>query len=262
MHATLSAERPVHEKRIYLHPLGEILKDYAATFGKHDLEKDVRDMTRQLASLGMEIEALTAEISDEQYTTADAVKKKLPAEIPPNAWGESHEGLRLAAVPDPDSVKLGELIPFKLIVENTSKRTIKFSASDLLQSSRAEVRRTSGDQVETRTTWFSGIAPIERYLLKPGERVVVAQPSVMVVEKIEGSRRVPGCTQVVLSGGEELRNHVYVVRYSARLGGNEAWSRGDDGVMRRVSPARGEWTGTLTSGPMAVAASRADASRT
>jgi len=205
--------------------------------------------------LEVQIEALTAEIPDEEYATADLLKDNLPVKIPRNAWGESHEGLRMAAVPDPDSVKLGELIPFKLIVGNASQRTIEFSAADLLQSSRAEVRRTNGDQVNTKTTWFSGIAPIERYRLKPGERIVVTEPSVMVVEKTEGSGLAPGCTKVVVSSDKNLRNHIYVVRYSIRLGGNESWSRGDDGVMRRVSPAKGEWTGTLTSGPMAIAAS-------
>jgi hypothetical protein len=256
MHATLAAETSAREKRLYLHSFREILKDFAATFEKHALDDEVRGMKGQLASLEAEIEALTAVIPDEQYTTAEAIKDKLTAEIPARAWGESHKGLRLAAVPDPDSVKLGELIPFKVIVENAGDQTVKFSAFGLLQSARADVRRTNGDQVETRTTLFTGVSPIERYLIRPSERVVVVQPSIMVVEKLEGSPSRPGCTMVPLPGNTDLRNHVYVVRYSIRLGGNESWSRGDDGVMRRVSPAKGEWIGTLTSAPVAIAASR------
>jgi len=256
MLATLTAETSARKKRLYLHSLHEILDDYAATFEKHGMKQEVREVSRRLAALESEIEALTADIPDAQYSTADLIKEKLPEEIPPAAWGESHEGLRMAAVPDPDSGKLGEVIPFKLIVGNASDGTIKFSALDLRQSSRADVRRTNGDQVETNTTWFSGVSPIMRYLLKPGERIVVAEPSVMVVEKGEAKSCGPGCTRVVISGEKKLRNHVYVVRYSARLGGNESWSRGDDGIMRRVSPAKGEWVGTLTSGPMAIAASR------
>jgi len=54
-----------------------------------------------------------------------------------------------------------------------------------------------------------------------GERVMVAEQSIMAVEKIEAIRLVRGCTKVVLSGDKKLRNHVCMVRNSIRVDGND-----------------------------------------
>ncbi len=93
------------------------------------------------------------QLPDEEYTTPETVKTKVPKNV--RNWGESKNGLRICAVANPDSVKLGEFIPFKVVVENTSDRSIKFSLSELLNKSpQAEVRRTNGNQVETLQSAF------------------------------------------------------------------------------------------------------------
>jgi serine/threonine protein kinase/WD40 repeat protein len=183
--------------------------------------------------------------SEPPSSSAEAIDAGVPASISPHAWGDSVNGLRLAVVADPDSVQVGEVIPLKIIAENTSERTIAFSASDLLQTARAEVRRTNGDQAPTTSILFSGSAPVHHFELRPGQRIVVAEPSLMIVENKEDGESRRGLTKVMLSGDKQLRNNVFVVRYTVRFGEQEIRLHGE-----------GRWTGSLTTGSIAVVASR------
>jgi len=256
LEATLAGPTPVYRKENYLHSVREILQNYSPLLRKLALERGIAGIHENLVAVEAQLEALTVEIPDQEYIRPGQAATKVSDSIPKEAWGEAKNGLRLASVPNPDSVRLGERIPFDLIVENVSDQDIKFPANDVLQDARADVRRTNGDQVETRRTWYSGWKQAEHYLLRPGERITLAQPSLVVVENKDDGESRPGGTKVVATGDENLRNRVFIIRYEIQLGQGSSWARGEDGVMRRSAPAKGEWTGTLTSGIVAVVASK------
>jgi hypothetical protein len=56
-----------------------------------------------------------------------------------------------------------------------------------------------------------------------------------------------GCTQIIDPARGGAATSEYRIRYSVPLATGSSWRRGEDGVMRRISPAKGEWNGTLTS---------------
>ena len=141
-----------------------------------------------------------------------------------------------------EKAKLGEAIAFSLVVENTSDHDIKFSASDLLQSATAELIGPDDKPINVQRIWFSGFSPISRWWLKSKERVVIARPSFQFLA--EGGalgEHIAGQSHAFVKAGE------YRLHYSVGLGQGAAWFRQDDGVMRRVMPAKGEWTGQLVS---------------
>ena len=245
MEATLKADVPLYQKENYLHPLGEILQQHAAALMKHGLEQETARITDGLAALDAEIERLTAEIPAAQYDRTGPIA--VPEAIPPEAWGTPVNGLRVAAVPETTTARLGVATAFHLVVENVSDHDIKFSGSDLLQSAHAEVTGRNGQRIDTRTTFYTGLSPIKRYWLEAGKRMVLASPSLAFVEKTQDAKDALGCTKALAPPG------AYTVRYTFGLGLGSSWTRGDGGVMRRISPAKGEWRGVLVSGAVEIA---------
>jgi beta-lactamase regulating signal transducer with metallopeptidase domain len=244
--AAVLAERPELYWQGLLQSTRSILDEHAATLKKHGLEAPRAQVKQRLESLEAKIETRTVEIPENQYGRAVGHAPEVPEAIHPEAWGETVDGLRLAAVLGSNAVRGGDQLGVHLVVENASDRDIKFSTADLLQSARAEVRRTNGDAVETRLVVWSIYPVISRYVLEPDERIVLATPSVKFVEQFADGLQSPGCSQAIAAPG------VYLVRYRFHLGSPWRWARGDGEVMRRFSPAKGEWKGELASGTVRV----------
>lgn len=227
-----------------------ILNDFAETFKKHGLAGDAERLDAKLALVGQEIDRLTLEIPDSEYLTAvpGTDPPQLPAKISKDAWGPEVRGLRLAIVPNPDAtVQHGEPIKFTLVVENVTDHNIKFGEHDVSQQARAEVRQTNDrDQLKTSSTWFTGISPIRHFLLKPKEKIAIASPTIVVLEKEDPNHREFAQTQLIAESG------IYLVRYNINFGMGSSWRSGQDGIMRKAFPAKGEWIGTLQSGPIAI----------
>jgi hypothetical protein len=256
----LDAKQETFRKRAYEPELLQIVERYSATMKKHGLEVELALIELGLRTLKDEIEALTVEVPIDQYTTALSVNEKLPAESAmQSAWqdgkvlGQATRGLRLAVLPSADTAKVGEPLRVSLIVENVAKQPIKFSAMSLLNDARPEVHDSNGIPLRTIQGNFSGRPRLDRFLLQPGERVVVAEPSLLVLPAENNGRLQPGIKIVVMPEKSPPRPSPIMVRFSLGLGGGERWQRGADGVMLRTSPARGEWTGTLASGDATIA---------
>ena len=237
-----------------LREVRQMLKDSAEAIKTHSLESEAAKLQENIQAAEANIEKLVAEIPDEQYQAPGESKVAMPNAIPKEAWGPDINGLRAAAAPRLESFAVGEKLPITLVVENVSDHDIKFSFSDLPQAARAEVRHPNQNALKTDTVLYTGISPLQRYVLKPGEQVALAHVSLKVTEKAGGDERPYGCTVVVDPDAAKLRDNVYQVRYSVPLANGEHWSRGADGIMRRVSPAKGEWSGMLTSNFVEVTA--------
>ncbi len=185
-----------------------------------------------------------------------AVEPNVKISVPKDAWGDVTRGLRLGVLADPDSVRVGETIPLKLVVENMSDQAIAFSASDVLQQAQADVRHPNKDQVPTSKLGYSGFPRRKRYLLEPGERTVVAEPSLAMVDSKDDGESKPGLTKVILTGIPRMRNHIFFLRYAIRLGKARDPLREDEEPKPEESDSDTDWSGTLTSGTIGVLASR------
>ncbi|MEX2318012.1 MAG: hypothetical protein WD669_12715 [Pirellulales bacterium] len=257
--AVLDAKQETFRKNAYLTELRQIVDRYSATLKKHGLEAEQALIELGLRTLEQEIEALTVEVPIDQYTTAISLNDKLPAELAMQAaWkdgkilGEAIKGLRLAVIPSADTAKIGEPLRVMLIVENVAQQPIKFSAMSLLNEARPEVHDSNRGLLRTIQGNFSGRPRMERFVLQPGERVVVAEPSLLVQPTENFDRLQPGIKIVVMPENSRPRPSPITVRFSIGLGGGERWQRSADGIMLRTSPARGEWTGTLASGEATI----------
>ena len=206
---------------------------------------------RKLGEFKDQRDRLTLSFPDEDYVTSDQTSQAAPEDISDSLWGESVDGLRFAVVPESTELELDKQVKVSLVVENTTTdRDIKITVHDLVQDVRPEVG-FKGKPVLTRNTWFSGWPPTNRYLIKPGERFVLAKSTLVAFKESKresefevgfGSTGIP-VSQATIDDGEKMD-----VGYRLDIGMNESWSRGEDGVMRVYSPAKGEWTGRLSAG--------------
>ena len=119
-------------------------------------------------------------IPDDQYSPGnDALEKqgklkdwmKVSVPVPDSAWVEAVKGLRAAAVFSTTTPKAGEKISVWLLVENASDHDPRLSTHDVIQTARASIKRPDGTAVQEMSGWHTGLSPIVRHKLKPGERV-------------------------------------------------------------------------------------------
>lgn len=251
--AALADRGEVYELASNLPAIEEIVKDNQELFKTFNMEERHRQLADRIAAIHVLIDSLTHEYADGDYAKADSSRYAVPKEIPDSAWGKTVKGLRAAVVAPKASAKVGEQLDIFIVVENTLDKPVRFSYSDLTQDARVEIERAAKGQepadaeaakVRTQATWFSGISPIERMRLMPGERVVLVVPSVRFFKQSADAKDKAtfGCVNAIAGAGE------YDAHYTIILGLGSAWSRDADGVMRRTSPGKGEWTGVLTTG--------------
>lgn len=217
---------------------------------RQGLAMNATQLREQLEKVNKEVEALTVAFPAEDYTTAAGAEVKPPMTIPRRAWGETVRGLRMAILTSTATARRGESIEVSLVIENRSDHDIKFPIVAANQDPVAEVRTAKGEEVRTSKVWYSGWPLTQRYLLKPDERVVVSMLTMTIVGK-EGARGGGiGETKIVDEADSEART--FLVHYKAGLGTGSAWARSEDGVMRRITPAKGEWSGWLESGEIPI----------
>jgi hypothetical protein len=210
---------------------------------------DVAPLRAAVAQTERRIDELTVTIPDSEYSPGnDELARqgnlqdwmKPGAKVADAAWGEAFDGLRAAAVFSTTQPKLGEEISVWLLVENISKKEMRFASSDVTQSARAKITRADGTQVEPKSSWFTGLSPIQRHKLRPGERLTLSKKSLFFDEKNSATQPGFGGNRAAAGPGE------YRVRYESVLITGSAWSRKEDGLMHRTLPAKGEWKGWLT----------------
>ena len=204
-----------------------------------------------IAQTEARIEELTATLPDTEYSPGneelarqgrlqDWMKADRP--VPAEAWGKPVQGLRAAAVFSTTRPKLEDEVTVWLLVENAGDREIRFGCSDVTQGARIRVARPYQMALDVKTAWYTGMSPIQRYKLKPGERVTLAKKHVVFgASKSTGDPGFGGA-RVPHGPGE------FLVHYESVLSTGMAWQREDDGLMHRTLPAKGEWSGWLNTG--------------
>ncbi len=99
-------------------------------------------------------------------------KGKTAAAAPVPAYGPAREdGLRAAWVLDPakESYHVGEIAKCRVLFHNSGKAPITFETDGWHQHDTWMAADATGAKIEARTTWFSGLTPLEKITLGPGE---------------------------------------------------------------------------------------------
>jgi len=212
---------------------------------------DVAPLRAAIAETEKRIAELTMTFPDSEYSPGndeltrqgklkDGMKPGVA--VPDAAWGEAVNGLRAAAVFSTTTPRLGQDISVWLLVENASTQEIRFACSDVIQSANPRITDANGKDVQAAGSWYTGLSPILRYKLRPGERVTLAKKTLAFGNKTDAGNAGFGGNRATAAPGE------YRVRYESVLATGSAWSRQDDGLMHRTMPAKGEWSGFLGSG--------------
>jgi hypothetical protein len=209
---------------------------------------DVAPLRAAIAETEKRITELTMTFPDSDYSPGDdelARQGKLKdgmkpgTAVPAAAWGEAVNGLRAAAVFSTTAPRLRQDISVWLLVENASTQDIRFACSDVIQSAHPRITDANGKEVQAAGSFYTGLSPIVRYKLRPGERVTLTKKSLAFGNKNDAGNAGFGGNRAAAGPGE------YRVRYESVLATGSAWSRQEDGLMHRTMPAKGEWSGYL-----------------
>ena len=212
---------------------------------------DVAPLRAAITQTEQRIEELTVPLPDSDYQPGndelarqgrlqDWMKPAGP--VPDKAWGKPVQGLRAAAVFSTTRPKFEDEVAVWLLVENVGGREIRFGCSDVTQGAQIRVARPYQMALDVKTAWHTGLSPIQRYKLKPGERVTLAKKHVVFGASKSAGNPGFGGARVPHGPGE------FLVHYESVLSTGTAWSRQDDGLMHRTLPAKGEWSGWLNTG--------------
>ena len=224
-----------------------ISTDYRKQLESHIRAEQLKRLDEKLAVAQAKIDSLVKEFPTEDYKRAKNVEPVVPATIDKSWWGEPVDGLRMALVPhESASSDYGKAIWVLVIVENTVKTPIKLSVSDVTQSVQLQALLPNKKSVRPNSVWHSGIAPIERFLIPPGERMVLGKFGLTAAEdRAAAEFGVSVVTEKPIDGKLPLD-----LTCTLPIGYGSAWSRDADNIMRRVSPAKGEYVGLLTTGKL------------
>lgn len=244
----LKLDLEVSEKNRLVQSLGQILDSNEAAFANESLATQVASIKERIHRFEQEMEALKLEFPHSEYIVAEKSNQfVMPEEIEDALWGEPVDGMRFAVVPESTTLEFEEIVKVTLVVENVGEDEIKFCVHDLVQDVQPDVT-FEGKRVFTQSTWFSGWPPTKRYLLKPGDRIALAQSSLAAFQSSRPDTAAEGfgVTSIPVKALQFKKS--MRVSYTLRIGWGEAWMRCEDGVMRIYSPAKGEWKGALTAG--------------
>lgn len=221
--------------------LKEVLELGAAGFKEYGLEQQVEVANKQIAAIEAKIAELTVTLPDADYQPGEAADSLIAKSIPAEAWTKPNQGLSIALIPTANEVAIGDSVAIQVIAKNVTDKPIKFGSHDLAQGVRPRLKDAAGKDVPVRSSFFTGLSPIHRHILKPGEVLILVAPTVKFVSKGTTAEAGFGDSVAPVEPGK------YQVQFEFHLPGGGSWSRGADGVMRKTLPAKGEWSGVLTS---------------
>lgn len=211
----------------------------------------LNSIRQRLTAFKKLVDERTMAFPDSDYSASG---RDLPATIDDKLWGKPVNGLRFAVVLDSMQFQPGAKVQSTLVVENVSKENIKITVHDLVQGVRPEVN-CEGKRISIESTWFSGWPPTLRFLIKPGQKVALAQSSLAAYVKEDADKKAAsqfGLTRIPVTADKWKAKKKLTINYTLRIGTSEAWSRGDDDVWRVYSPGKGDWRGTLNAAAMDV----------
>ncbi|MFK7819774.1 MAG: hypothetical protein AB8G99_13725 [Planctomycetaceae bacterium] len=228
-----------------------IVTKYRDHLNKHTKPEQFARFESKLARVAQRIESLIAEIPDSEYQRAKDVKPPLPKTIADAVWGEVVDGLRMAAVPvELATTEVEQVVYIYLVIENAGQKPIRLATHDVVQNVQTHVRLPNKKPAPVNGVFYSGVSPIVRFHLGPGERVVIGKVGLTAAEDRTRLKTQYGVSPVVHKfDGDELK---LTANYTLLVGYGSAWSRGGDGIMRRTLPAKGEYKGKLVTADVEV----------
>ncbi len=146
------------------------------------------------------------------------------------------DGLRAAWKLDPmnDAYQVGDIVKCAVVFHNAGKAPVTFQTDAWHQFDKWNATRADGSKIDVRTTWFTGLTPLETVTLQPGE-----------------TREIP-------AHGVGIGRAEFAERYGRAELGAELWAEPGDKVTCvwdvQVSPSAVE---TLKTGPVSFAVAAA-----
>ena len=105
-------------------------------------------------------------------------------------WGKERNGLRAAvAIGTGEAVACGDQLDVEFLVRNVSGRTISFESSSWRQEDNLRVREVGGRPQDVAKSWYSGLAIIKTYQLRPGEEVAIESAKISVLDPADKTSR-------------------------------------------------------------------------
>jgi hypothetical protein len=176
-------------------------------------------------------------------------------------WGEPVDGLRAAVeflaappgqkkrfrpVPADVAVPHGSRLRVRLHVQNVGDDEISFWSETWRQQDKVVIIDPAGNEREMRHAWYSGLATMVRWKLKPGQVATLEAITLGVAADEESAKELDHPIGPVVVG----KPGTYQLRYALRFGAVQR--KGPDGKV--VVPGEDDWTGSLITGltPLSV----------
>lgn len=254
-------------------PTERIPTDYVA--------RTIRDRRVTLTAMGLAkpmqkaLEHLTANDpplpDDSQFRVI--ADDTLPAGLPEDAWGPKNDGLQAAALM-PDAIAEGETKPVRLLIRNVSDRDIRLAVSERTGYDYARAVDLDDNKVPSirplvYPTFFASVimpeinpgqntqrpptATLKMILLRPGAAFELTTPTALSYHSPENAnesykRMTPTKEQPAVTHINSKPGDVVVTWHLHTANGA---SHSYD-LKRRLWPARGSWSGLLTTAPVQI----------
>ena len=162
-------------------------------------------------------------------------------------WGESVNGLRTAldVVPERSFTSLshGTKPKLKLLVQNVSDKSVTLATLMWLSELPVKAKNSKDEDIAIRSTWYTGITPVVRVLLKPQQIVTLDAGNLALAVTKERADAFEHVTHRWLVGPRGK----YLLQATERFGTSFQLKDGDGKVL---VPADGDFKGDLTTGLM------------
>jgi hypothetical protein len=161
----------------------------------------------------------------------------LPKELEGAAWGEpAANGLRAAWLLEPraEQYPLGLVLKARVLFHNAGKAPVVFETATWHQDDGHTARDERGAEISVKATWFTGITPMSRFRLEPGEYCEVSGHGVAIGEGEYKDEHSTGAVGAIIEAKEGE-----TVTFSHSVdAGSGGWTRPDDlwlaSIARRV----------------------------
>jgi hypothetical protein len=190
---------------------------------------------------------------DASFTIAVGAKRPEPQ------WGKEANGLRAAVEfisplttfqglrdTGDATFPVGSKITVHFLVQNTSDRDISFWSERGRQEDTAVLIDASGKETQLRHPFYSGLALMEHWTLRPGDVAVLSAIPLGIAAKGAADDQFEHPIGAIVSGGPGK----YQLRYDLRFGG----MRRTDKDGKQIIPTEGDFAGNLSTGLATITA--------
>jgi beta-lactamase regulating signal transducer with metallopeptidase domain len=151
----------------------------------------------------------------------------LPAELQSAAWGKpAANGLRAAWLLEPraEQYALGTVLKARVLFHNSGTTPVVFETETWHQSDDHSARDAKGVEIPVNATWFTGITPMSKFRLAPGEFCEVMGHGIAIGAGEYADERSTGTVGAIIEAKE---GDVLTLSHSVDAG-TGGWTRPDD----------------------------------